>query len=169
MKKRILSFLIICTMLLNFTACGNNSNNEDNSEDITEITFWSHQNPSWNESYEKIIEQFEKENSNIKVNYENFPYDDYEAKVQTSLIEGATGADVYEIWGGWAIDFAPNGALSEIPKDLTKSIIEDCYEPTIGALLVDDKLYGLPLEFNIENGAMIVNKKIMEEKNIATQ
>lgn len=166
--KKIFSLLVILLVGALLVSCSTPSNNDtpQGDDDQVTITFWSHQNPSWNKSYEEVIAKFEDANPNIKVEYENFPYDDFESKVQTSLIEGSGGVDVYEIWGGWAIDFAPNGALEEIPEHLAKDVLDDTYDPTTGSLLSDGKLYGLPLEFNIESGAMIVNKKIMEEKGI---
>lgn len=178
--KKILSLLLTLAVLLTLVSCSSTNNKDEqsdagkegektaeteNQEPVT-ISFWSHQNPSWNVSYEEVIAKFQEKYPYITVEYENFPYDDFESKVQTSLIEGSGGVDVYEIWGGWAIDFAPNGALEQIPEELAKQVIADTYEPTTGSLLVDGKLYGLPLEFNIESGAMIVNKKLMDQKGL---
>lgn len=162
MKKMLgygLSSLLCLTALF---GCGTSSNDSDKIE----LTFWGHQNEPWNASYQKIAEAFEKENPDIHINFEFFPYDQFESKVQTSLISSEGGADIYELWGGWGLDFASTGALAQIPEDLAKSIHEDAYPSTIGALEYDGKLYGLPMEFNIENGAMLVNNSLMKEFNL---
>jgi len=130
------------------------------------LTMWAHQNEPWNAAYEDAIAAFEAENEGIKIKMETFPYDDFEAKVQTSLIDGEGGADIYELWGGWALDFAPHGTLMAIPDDMASKVMEETYEPTYGALMNDGKLYGVPLEFNIENGGMLVNLPLMEANNL---
>ena len=80
-----------------------------------EIKYWTHSNNTWNASQDRLIALYEANNSSVKVSHEAFPYGEFEAKTQTSLLAGEGGADVYEIWGGWAIDFAPTGALAEVP------------------------------------------------------
>lgn len=37
----------------------------------------------------------------FRIKLETFPYDEFESKVQTALIDGEGGADIYELWGGW--------------------------------------------------------------------
>lgn len=132
------------------------------SENIT-LTMWAHQNEPWNNAWLDKIQKFEEENPGITINLETFPYDEFESKVQTSLIDGEGGADIYELWGGWALDFAPTGALLEIPEDFANQIRSDCYEPTYGALQSGGKLYGMPMEFNIENGGLLVNLHLMDQ------
>lgn len=131
-----------------------------------ELTFWGHQEASWNASYESIAADFMAENPNIKIKMEFFPYDQFESKVQTSLMSKEGGADIYELWGGWGIDFAPTGALAPLPDDMTAEIQEDSYAPTIGALEYDGKLYGMPMEFNIENGGLLVNNAMLNENGL---
>lgn len=160
--------LIACTLSLllafTLTGCGSKPTSES---DQTVLTFWGHQNEPWNASYQRIAAEFEAENPDIKINFEFFPYDQFESKVQTSLISKGGGADIYELWGGWGLDFASTGALAPIPEELGKQIIEDSYPSSTGALIHDEHLYGLPMEFNIENGAMLVNKNLMKELNLS--
>lgn len=162
--KKVLILALTCILGLTTTGCGSS---DSDGEGKTEITFWAHQNEPWNASYQKIAKAFEKENKDIKINFEFFPYDQFESKVQTSLMSKKGGADIYELWGGWGLDFANTGALAEMPEDLSKEIREDAYPSTYGALEYDGKLYGLPLEFNIENGAMLVNSAMMKEAGLS--
>ena len=160
MKKVVLVLLVT---LLVLTGC---SGDKKPSGESVELTFWAHQNEPWNASYQEIIDAFEKENDGVKIKLETFPYDEFESKVQTSLINKEGGADIYELWGGWAIDFAKTGALAAIPDKLEGNIRDDVYKPTIGALEYKDNLYGLPLEFNIENGGMLVNLGLLKEAGL---
>jgi len=162
--------LVCCGLsaLLSATMFGCSSSSGGSDGDKVELTFWGHQNEPWAASYQEIAREFEEKNPDIHINFEFFPYDQFESKVQTSLISKEGGADIYELWGGWGLDFASTGALAEIPENLSKTIHDDVYPSTIGALEYEGKLYGLPMEFNIENGAMLVNKKLMSEHNLKT-
>lgn len=170
--RKLLCCLIAVAMVVSLIGCAKNeegttteSATADNGETV--LTFWGHQEESWNKSYEAIAEQFMKENPDIKIKLEFFPYDTFESKVQTSLISKDSGCDIYELWGGWGIDFAPTGALAEIPNDMTREILEDTYAPTTGSLEYMGKLYGMPMEFNNESGGMLVNNAILQENNLS--
>jgi len=162
MKKLLCMITVVLLVLASFVGCSDNTD-----KDSIVLTFWAHQNTAWNNSYKDVIKKFEDANPGIKIKLETFPYDQFESKVQTSLLTGEGGADIYELWGGWAIDFAPNGALLALPDDLASEIINDTYGPTVGALLHEGKLYALPLEFNIESGGMLINNKLFKDAGIS--
>lgn len=136
------------------------------SGDKTVIRFWCHTNDAWTKSYKEVIAKFEEANPEYTVEISDYPYSDYAQKVQTSLMSDSEGADVYEMWGGWALDFASTGALSALPDDLTKTVEENYYAPPVGAYRHDGVYYGIPIEYNLEYGGMVVNKKIFEENNL---
>lgn len=165
MKKRFL--LVALTLILTIgvavviTGCGKSSSNEST------LTFWTHNDEdTWNESYQKIVDAYMEENPDVTINIESFPYDEYESKVQTALMSNEGGADVYELWGGWAVDFAPAGVLEALPEDMQKEVTEESYPSTYGSLVSDDTLYGVPLEFNIECGGLIVNNNLLKSANV---
>lgn len=139
------------------------------SGETTTLQFWAHNNESWMVSYDGLIEKFNASQSEIVVESSYFPYNDFEAKIQTSMLSGGEGADLYEIWGGWALDFIAADALSPVPEAFMAELVTDCYEPVIGAFRGDDgsTYYGVPLEFNIEYGAMLVNKPKFEEQGLS--
>lgn len=134
-------------------------------DDVT-LTMWSHINEPWNAAYEDAIKEFEAQNKGIHIKLETFPYDEFESKVQTALIDGEGGADIYELWGGWALDFTPYGTLMELPEEMAEKVREENYAPTYGALEYEDKMYGIPLEYNIEYGGMLVNDALLEAKSL---
>ena len=133
----------------------------------TVVKFWTHQNNAWNADWELIISEFEAANPDIRIEYSTFPYGDFEAKMQTSLLAQDAGADVYECWGGWLLDFVSAGALSEVPEDYIAGLVEDAYEPVLGTMKYEGKYYGAPLELNAGYGGMVVNKKLFEESGLA--
>ena len=163
--KKLIAIVSVIAMLAGLmtglTACGSKSSD---SGDGTVLTFWTHNDEdTWNESYQGIVDAYMEEHPDVQINIEAFPYDEYESKVQTALMSKEGGADIYELWGGWGVDYAPSGALEQLPEDMEKDIRDNCYPNTYGALEADGKLYGIPLEFNIECGGLICNNNLMED------
>jgi multiple sugar transport system substrate-binding protein len=161
--KKLIVLIISMFMLTSLVGC---SGTDTPETETIKLTFWGHQNEAWNESYRAIGDSFMADNPGIEITFEFFPYDQFESKVQTSLISKEGGADMYEMWGGWGVDFASTGALAAMPDDMAADVIDQVYPSTIGALMYEGKLYGLPLEFNIENGAMLVNTQILKDNNV---
>jgi multiple sugar transport system substrate-binding protein len=133
----------------------------------TVITYWAHQNEGWNVSHKAIAERYMAKNPNVKVELQFFPYDDFQSKVQTSLLAKSGGADVYELWGGWAIDFVPTGKFAKVPDSFVKELKKDYFAPALGSFVYKGDYYGVPIEFNIESGGLLVNKKLFTEKGLA--
>ena len=162
--KKLIVLIISLFMLTSLVGC---SGGDTNETETIKLTFWGHQNEAWNESYRAIGASFMADNPGIEITFEFFPYDQFESKVQTSLISKEGGADMYEMWGGWGVDFASTGALAAMPDAMAADVIDHVYPSTIGALMFEGKLYGLPLEFNIENGGMLVNTQILKDNNVS--
>lgn len=169
MKKKALSLVLAALMLMMaLTGCqSGGGNSESNEGDTITLKYWTHLETPWNISNDKLIAAFEAENPGIKIEVEAYPYDDFEQKVQTSLLSKSGGADIYELWGGWALEFAPTGVFSPVPDELMTDLLDDCYEPVLGAFEYDGAYYGVPLEFNAEYGGMLVNKPYFDEHNLA--
>lgn len=166
MKRRfmglIMAALLLLTSVCMLSACGGKK-----ADDKT-LTLWTHNDEdSWNQSYEAIVAAYMKEHPDVKINIESFPYDEYETKIQTALMSDKGGADIYEMWGGWAADFAPAGALAALPDSMAKEVKADSYESTYGTLESGGKLYGIPMEFNIECGGLLVNNNVLNEQGLS--
>ena len=158
--KKLLSLLLVVLMICGFALSAS-------AEEPTVVKFWSHINQAWNASYEELVAEFNAANPDIRVEYTTIPYEELEAKIQTSLMAGDAGADVYEVWGAWMLDLVENGVLSETPESFVAELREDAFAPVLGTLTKDGKIYGAPVEFNVEYGGLLVNKKLFEENNIA--
>ena len=111
--------------------------------------------------------KYMEEHPDVTINIESFPYDEYESKVQTALMSKEGGADIYELWGGWGVDYAPSGALAQLPEDMEADVREKCYPNTYGALEADGVLFGIPMEYNIECGGLVVNNNLMKEAGVS--
>ena len=130
------------------------------------VTLWGHVDTGFNNGVQAAVDKFNAQ-SDAKVKYVYFPWEEYEAKVMTSLTSGKTGADIYFIWGAWVVDFVAAGTLAEVPGDLVRGLLDDAYEPCFGTLYNNNRYYGLPVETNIEYGGLLVNKKEFNRQGIA--
>ncbi|MBQ2063990.1 MAG: extracellular solute-binding protein [Firmicutes bacterium] len=167
MSKKILAVVLALAMTLGMvcmmTSCGGSS-----SSDEATLTIWTHNDEdSWNESYQSIVDAYMEEHPDVTINIESFPYDEYESKVQTALMSKEGGADIYELCGGWGVDYAPSGALAQLPEDMEADVREKCYPNTYGALEADGVLFGIPMEYNIECGGLVVNNNLMKEAGVS--
>jgi multiple sugar transport system substrate-binding protein len=130
------------------------------------LKFWTHQNIPWNESNDRLAAGFMRENPHIKIEIEAFPYGDFEQKTMTALSSKTGGADIFELWGGWILDFAPTGALAPAPDALIDVIKDDTYDPVLTGVQYNGKYYGVPIEFNQEGAGLLILKPWFEERQI---
>lgn len=99
--KKIFAVLTATAMIMGMAGCGNGKDeakNEGSSEDgqVT-LSFWS-----WlptNDQSEELIEGFEKENPDIKIDYTRTEQDDFFEKLQVAMASG-TGPDLYGMTTG---------------------------------------------------------------------
>jgi ABC-type glycerol-3-phosphate transport system substrate-binding protein len=77
------------------------------------------------------------------------------------------GPDIYELWGGWALDYIPSGALAKVPAEYSSRFASEYFPSTIGSFEYEGDYYGYPAEFNIEAGGLLVNKALFEELGLS--
>ena len=77
-------------------------------------------------------------------------------------------ADVMEMFGSWVPSYTKGGTLSEAPADImTYAQAQDqFFAAPLDGYVRDGKLYGLPNEYNLENGAVLTNQRMFEEDGI---
>lgn len=167
--KKIMLVLLVVTFLL--SACGDGKattppSDTEVSEKIT-LRVWSHQNAAFQQGNDQIIAKFMQENPNIEVKYETFEYDLFIQTLQTSMPAG-TDADVIEMFGTWVCSYGNGGRLLEVPADvMTYAQAQELYfKAPLDGYYCNGKLYGLPHEFNLENGGALVNPALFEAHGV---
>jgi len=164
--RRLIGVLLALILVIGLVAGCDKKSGEEAGKTV--LTYWTHSDEdSWNESDAAMIAAFEAANPGIKIQHESFPWDEYEAKIMTSLQSKSGGADIYKIWGGWVLDYADTGVFDPVPQELVAEMTSDCYAPVLGALEYSGAYYGLPLEFNAEWGGMLVLKSYFNEHSIS--
>ncbi len=165
--KKILFVLVLVSLLL--AACGGGATQAPaaGAEKI-EIRVWGHQAPAFNEADQAIFDEFMKQNPNVTIKYETFPWDVFIQTIQTSLPAGNT-ADVILIPGGYTCRYATGGQLLEAPADVMTldQAKETYYAAPLGGQTCDGKLYGFPAEYNIEYGGAYVNPALFKAVGLA--
>ena len=174
-KKALLSILAVL-LVLSLVACGGPATTEAPAgeeeaappaeEEKIELTLWMHQNSAFIAANEEIIRRFEAEHPNVTIKLESFEYDLFLQTIQTSMPAG-TEADIMELFGTWVCSYADR--LEEMPESVMSysQAKEVFYAAPLDGYYCDGKLYGLPNEFNIENGAVMTNKAMFEEAGLA--
>jgi multiple sugar transport system substrate-binding protein len=137
---------------------------EATGDEKIELRLWMHQNPSFIQANEEIIRRFEEAHPEVTIKLESFEYSLFIQTLQTSMPAG-TEADIIEMFGTWVCSYANGGRLAELSETvISKSEAEEqFFRAPLEGYTCDGKLYGLPNEFNIENGAVLVSKKMFDE------
>ena len=114
---------------------------------------------------EALIAAYEAEHPNVDIQLENFDYELYLQTLQTAMPAGEE-ADILQLFGTWTSQYYER--LAPVPADVMT--IEEAekifYAAPIGGYIVDGKLYGMPQEFNMEYGGVLVNKTMFEAAGI---
>jgi multiple sugar transport system substrate-binding protein len=137
------------------------------SGDKISMRFWSTDNTAFVATNTTLVKKYMDANSNVDVQYEVFPYDQFIPKIQTSMA-AKNEADVIEMFGSWVQSYAKGGTLA-VADDQQMSMAkarEIFYDAPLDGYVESGKLYGLPNEFNLENGGVIINKRMFKEAGL---
>ncbi len=158
-------FLVIAVLVL--SSCSSAAPASPAAGEKVTIRLWSHQNSAFNKVNQELIDGFMKENPDITVKYETFPYDQFIETLQTSMPAG-TEADVIEMFGSWVCNYADGARLADMPADVMsyKEAQEIFYQAPLDGYYCNGNLYGLPNEFNLEYGGALVSPALYEKAGI---
>lgn len=154
--KKLTVFILLMLMVFTITAC---SNDDEGRTQIDFLNFSS--NGGQEETLAAMVDAFETENPDIKVNVETLGYDDYFTQLAIR-VAGNQAPDVYELNIENFKAYADKGALAEI--DTTKIDVSQVHETTLEAFQVGSTQYGLPTKFS--NVVLIYNKDLFDEADI---
>lgn len=125
------------------------------------VTWWTHDNAAFVQANKEMIARFQKANPEINIVYQYFPYDVFINKLQTGYAS-KTEPDLQQMFGTWVTDYARKGLLAEVPTPKPE-LDEQFWPAALGAYTNEGKVYGIPHEYNLENGGMLVNLKMFKD------
>lgn len=136
---------------------GENTGGESDGALSGNVRVWTHQNDAFNSGMQTLADEFQTANPDVTIEFETFDYDTYIQTLQTSIPAG-TEADILQVFGTWACSYADS--LATVPADiLTKAEAESAFfDSAVDGYTCGDDLVGMPQEFNIEYGAVLVNQ-----------
>jgi multiple sugar transport system substrate-binding protein len=70
------------------------------------------------------------------------------------------------MFGTWVTQYAGFGLLDPVPANLSEGMADRFFEAAIGAYGLNGQYYGMPKEYNLENGSMLVNPALLEEAGV---
>ena len=165
-SRKALAVVVCAGLGLGLAACGSSSGSEDG---VVEIDFWDTQaTPARTATLEQIIEDFETDNPDIRVNYVGLPSDSYEQKVDTAIATGST-PDVITASITDTANWVAQGALQPLDDRFedggwTDQISAPMVE-TARSVVPDHQLYFAP-DTGLAN-TLWLNVGVLEEEGVA--
>ena len=159
MKKRVMSFILLLSLVAMGACSSGETSKQENSKDTTiRYGLWDKaQAPV----YEELAKKFEKE-SGIKVEFEITPWAQYWTKLETA-VTGQNAPDVFWMNIPRITDYIDNGVvepLSDVSFDKEKIPVQ-----YLDAYSREGELYGVPKDF--DSSALWYNKKLFDEAGVA--
>jgi multiple sugar transport system substrate-binding protein len=145
MKKSVLLFTLFTILCLSVGVAS------AQDEPVT-LRLWAHQEANFNTGTQALIDAYTAEHPNVTITMETFEYDLFIQTLQTSLPAG-DNADIMALFGSWTCSYADR--LAPMPEGLVDTSL--FFDAAIGGYICDDQVYGLPQEFNMEYGTVLVN------------
>jgi multiple sugar transport system substrate-binding protein len=129
-----------------------------------EIDYWQYSYKARIDAMDRLIEAFEEENPDIKVNHSNFPYAQYRTKVAAAVAAGE-GPDVVQLYYGWLHDYLAADILQPLSREtFPHSEIEQEFFPMVGNMKSGDEYYALPTA--VRSLALFWNKKLFRDAGL---
>lgn len=128
---------------------------------VTTINYWG----LWEspDIMKPVIEAFQADNPNIKVNYQLQSYQDYQDRLQTAMA-GGSSPDVARIHSTWLPIFITN-LLPAPANTVSASEIQTNFYPVVGnTLIVSNQVFGVPM--NLDGLVLFVNNDHLRQAGV---
>lgn len=154
--KKVLSVLMVALMLLSLFSVS------AVAEETTDIRIMWWGDTARHEKYNKIIDAFEAEYPNIKVERLTATWNDYWSKLPT-MVAGGDAPDVIGMHAQFVSDYANRGALMDLSPLVEQGILETADIPTAvqAGGTVNGKLLGIPMGITVKT--IVLNKTMCDE------
>jgi multiple sugar transport system substrate-binding protein len=131
------------------------------------LRLWTFNDPGWVKASTDLIKLFAADSPNITVKHEFFEYSNLIQTIQTSMA-AKNEADIIEMFGTWVQNYAKGNTILPVPEGvIALSEMQNLfYKAPLDGFVYNGKLYGFPHEFNLENGGVLVNKKMFQDAGL---
>lgn len=146
MKKLCALLLAVAMSASMLTACGSSSGSEEAAKGDEQVTveFWTLAlQPTYTDFIQGLIDKYEADNPNVKVNWQDLPYDAIEQKLLAATA-GSNPPDVVNIWSQLALTLAGKGALLDLEAAATDEQKSIYIESMYNSAKLGDGVYAFP-------------------------
>ncbi|RCX16598.1 carbohydrate ABC transporter substrate-binding protein (CUT1 family) [Anaerobacterium chartisolvens] len=167
--KRGLALGVAGVIALSLAACGQStpgSNGTGNKGQI-ELKFshiWGSDTDPFTASAKKVIEDYQKENQNVKIIVDTNENEAYKTKIK-AMAAADELPDLFSTWGaGFSKPFIDANRVLAIDEYLTEDVKSKIVNGGLVNVQYGGKTYGLP--FLLSVGGLFVNEEMFESNNI---
>lgn len=146
MKKSLAVVTVLGMAAGLLSGCGKGSTSETGNDGVATIEWWT---PNWDEvESREMVEEFEKEHENIKVELVITDWDTYKSKISTAI--SANGApQLFTILLTDVAPFAKKDLLEPLGRyEKTGIDFSDILTPALDITTIDDEIYGVPFRYD---------------------
>lgn len=172
--KKILALIMACFLMLGLVACGSTSSsagasgsgngNASGSGGQITLEFWTLAlQPTFTDFIQGLIDKYEADNPNIKINWQDLPWDGIQDKFLTQTA-GGNPPDVINIWSQLAITYAGKGALLNLEEYATEEQKSIYLDAAYESARLGDGVYAFP--WYATPNITVYNKDLMEQYGI---
>lgn len=131
-----------------------------------ELTFMMWGAPEELAVWNQIVQDFQAQNPNIKVNVEVSDWDAYWEKLKT-MLAASTPPDLFAMDAPLYLDYQSRGVLKNLQPYLDKNpdLLQDVYPQTLQAYQTPDGYFGLPRDF--QTIVLFYNKDMFDAAGVA--
>lgn len=156
--KKVLAIILALAMMLSLVACGGNdasadnnnqaqnqgSANNDAAEEQITIEFWTLAlQPTFTDFIQGLIDQYEAEHPNIKIDWQDLPWDGIQDKFLAQTA-GGNPPDVINIWSQLALTYGSKGALLDLEAYATEEQKSIYLESAYDSARLGETVYAFP-------------------------
>lgn len=153
MMKKVLAIVLALALMLSLAACGGSGSGtpasgspagaDASGEKIT-LTFWTLAlQPTFTDFIQGLIDEYETENPNITIEWQDLPWDGIQDKFLTQTA-GGNPPDVVNIWSQLALTYAGKGALLDLEANATEEQKSIYLDAAYNSARLGDSVYAFP-------------------------
>lgn len=166
MKKVVLAGASLL-MLGIFSGCSSSNEKKGDAKGDKEIEFWTISlQPTFNDYFNEVINNFEKENKGYKVVWKDYPYDTLKNKLLTSISSNDV-PDIVNLNAEMALSMGSKAALSNADDYLSDNQKNSFFEGIYDAPKFKDQTLAVPWYTTCP--VMFVNKSILEDAKMSAE
>ncbi|MDD4850851.1 MAG: sugar ABC transporter substrate-binding protein [Gemmiger sp.] len=160
--KRLLAWILTLAMAFSLVACGGGGTSTATStaastdgtststaettgsgEKVT-LSFWTLAlQPTFTDFIQGLIDEYEAENPNITIDWQDLPWDGIQDKFLTQTA-GGNPPDVVNIWSQLALTYGSKGALLDLDANATEEQKSIYLDAAYDSARLGDKVYAFP-------------------------